>query len=154
MGVEKIRRRLRVKGALRVEGAATFDAAGTMRGQVILTDVATRTLIAAESGSLVLATKTSATQTFTLPAATVAGCWFMFKVANGAAGGELLIDPAGTDILQCKAANDAGAEVRPAGGTGLKNTAATNVDGDYLTLMADGVDTWHCVAQSGIWATQ
>lgn len=147
MSLDKFRRAFRIKGPLRLESA------GTARGSAIVTD-GDRTLVATESGAMVVATKTSATQTFTLPAATVAGCTYTFKVGNGAEAGEILINPGAGYVIQCKATNDSGAEVRPAAGTGIKNTAGTNVDGDYITLVADGVVTWHTVAQSGIWAGQ
>ena len=152
--VDKFRRKSRFKGE------ATFDAAEVHKGaqtgvradaQIYLTE-ATTTLTAADSGQIVKATKASATQTFTLPVATAKGATFTFIC--GHASGEVLIDPAGTDKIKCKATNDAGASVAPAGGTGIKNTAATNIIGDYITLVADGVDQWDCVAQSGIWASQ
>lgn len=158
--VDKFRRKSRFKGPVHNEstlaqvGAATFSAAtiGLRKAiQIFLTE-ATPTLTAAESGKVCVATKASATQTFTLPAATVAGAEFTF--ACGHADGEILIDPAGTDVIGAKAANDAGADITPAGGTGIKNTAATNVIGDYITLVADGVSKWYTVAQSGIWASQ
>ena len=134
--------------------AATFT--GTTTGlrttPEITATAATDTLLAAESGAIIIATLGSGTQTFTLPAATVAGATFTFKC--GSAAGEVLVDPAGSDVIQAKATNDAGADITPAGGTGIKNTAATNVIGDYITLVADGVDTWRTVAQSGVWASQ
>jgi len=141
-------------GTNTLSGATSFT--GATNGvrntpQIYLTE-ATTTLTSAESGKVVIATKASATQTFTLPAATVAGATFTFKA--GHAGGEILVDPAGTDVIQAKATNDAGADVTPAGGTGIKNTAGTNVIGDYITLVADGVSKWYTVAQSGIWASQ
>lgn len=145
--VDKFRRRARFKGPV------TMDAASNLRGnvQIYLTE-ATVTLTPDQSGRVCKATRASATQVFTLPAATEEGCVFTFK--NGHASGEILIDPAGTDTIQVKATNDAGAEVTPAGGTGIKNTAATDVVGDYITLIADGVSQWNAIAQSGIWATQ
>lgn len=138
---------------LAVTGATAFAAATT--GLRITPEIIASgddTLLAAESGKMVIATQASTTQTFTLPAATVAGCYFIFKC--GSAAGEILIDPAGTDVIQAKATNDAGADITPAGGTGIKNTAASNVIGDYIALIADGVDTWRTVAQSGIFASQ
>lgn len=151
MGVEKVRRRQRVRGALRVDGAATFRS--TMSGVRGDSEIQTGddTLTAAESGKIIKAEKSSATQTFTLPAATEKGCVFTFIC--GHASGEIKIGPAGSDKIKCKATNDAGASVAPAGGTGIKNTAATNIIGDYITLIADGVDQWDCIAQSGIWAS-
>jgi len=135
-------------------GRMTFTngTVGMTRVPEITLTAATDTLTAAESGAVIIATKASATQTFTLPVGTSAGCTFTFVC--GAIGGEILIDPAGTDNILTKAANNAGASVAPAGGTGIKNTAATNVLNDYLTLVCDGVDTWYTVAQSGIWASQ
>jgi len=142
MGVEIVRRRLHGKGLH----------TGVRHDAEIIPTATTRTLTADESGKLVIATLGSGTQTFTLPAATNEGCIFTFKC--GHASGEILIDPAGTDVIQSKATNDQGADITPAGGTGIKNTAATNVIGDYITLIADGVDTWRTVAQSGIFASQ
>ncbi len=118
----------------------------------IFSTATTDTLTSEESGKMVIATLGSGTQTFTLPAATVAGATFTFKC--GHASGEILVDPAGTDVIQAKATNDAGADVTPAGGTGIKNTAASNIIGDYITLVADGVSKWYTTAQSGIWASQ
>jgi len=113
---------------------------------------ATDTILGSESGGIVIAMLGSGTQTFTLPAATVAGCTLTFKC--GHASGEILIDPGTGYVIQAKATNDAGADITPAAGTGIKNTAASNIIGDYITLVADGVDTWRTVAQSGIWASQ
>ena len=154
-----------ISGAVALSGATTISGAVTQSGSAAFTGVTTGlritpeiiasgddTLLAAESGKMIIATQGSTTQTFTLPAATVAGALFTFKC--GHASGEILIDPAGSDVIQAKATNDAGADVTPAGGTGIKNTAATIVIGDYITLIADGVDTWRTVAQSGIFATQ
>lgn len=142
MGWDKLRRRVAFAGLQ--QGAPRRDAE-------ITTD-ATKTLTARESGKLVIATKASATQTFTLPAATVEGCEFTFKC--GHASGEILITPAGSDVIQAKATGDGGADITPAGGTGIKNTAASNIIGDFITLIADGVLTWRTVAQSGTWASQ
>lgn len=158
--VDKFRRKTRFKGPVHNESTltqvGTVSFTGEMEGvrenaQIYLTE-ATTTLTAAESGKIVKATKASATQTFTLPAATAKGAKFTFIC--GHASGEVLIDPAGTDTIKCKATNDAGASVAPAGGTGIKNTAASNIIGDYITLVADGVSQWDCIAQSGIWASQ
>lgn len=148
-----------VNGTLGVSGTATFAGAtafaGAMTGarmQVSITSADTASYSAGDSGIFVLATKSSATQVFTLPTATLTGFVITFKCGN--AGGEILINPTSSDDMQCKATNDGGANVVTTGTTGLKNTAATNVLGDYLTLVADGVDKWHTVAQSGIWAGQ
>jgi hypothetical protein len=148
------------ESTMAVTGVATFAAATAFSGattglrrtaEIQLTGTGD-TLLAAESGATIIATKASATQTFVLPSAATAGLYFTFIC--GSASGEILIDPAGSESIITKAANNAGASVAPAGGTGIKNTAATNVLNDYLTLVSDGVDTWYTVAQSGIWASQ
>ena len=130
---------------------------GTMKGvrmQVLITSADTDSLVAAESGMLIICTKASSTQVFTLPVATTVGATFTFKCAN--AGGEILINPAGSDDIQCSANSGASpnANVVNTDGTGLKNTGATNVLGDSLMLVADGVGKWYAVSQTGIWASQ
>ncbi len=133
--------------------ATTFEGAMTgARMNPIITAADTLLLTVAQSGSLILATKGSATQVFTLPAASNAGLVYTFKCADAA--GEINIDPDGTDDMQVKATNDAGANIVETDGTGIQNTAGTNVLGDYVTLVSDGVVKWYTVAQSGIWATQ
>lgn len=106
----------------------------------------------ANSGSIFLANRTSTTQTYTLPAAQTAGLRYTFRV--GSAGSECLINPIGTDTISLKATVDQGASVITAAGVGCKNTAATNVVGDLITLISDGVSQWVMIAQSGIWASQ
>ncbi len=118
--------------------------------QIYLTE-ATTTLTAAESNKVIIATKASATQTFTLPIATTKG--LMFTFVCGDAGGEILITPNAADQISVQAAAN-GANVIPAAGTGVKNTAATNVKNDFVTLVSDGVGVWYTVAISGIWASQ
>lgn len=134
---------------------ATFNSNGivvnTTQDSLVTTDAAV-TLTQADAGKTILATKSSATQTFTLPAVTVSGVRFTF--CCGDAGGEILINPAGSDDISCKATNDAGAAIDNTSGTGLKNTAGTNVIGDYLTIVSDGTGKWYTVGQSGIWASQ
>ncbi len=146
MSLDKFRRALSIAGRLTLRGA------GSSRGdaQIFLTE-ATETLLATQSGKLIVSTKASATQTYTLPSASEAGLIFYFKCGNGAAAGEIRILPESSDTIQIKATNNAGAEIQTAAGVGVFNTAATNVDGDYLTLVSDGVIGWHTVAQSGIW---
>jgi hypothetical protein len=120
--------------------------------QIDLTAAAV-TVASTDGATTYIATKASATQTYQLPTA-AAGAGARVTFVCGSAAGEILIDPAGSENIKTKAANNAGASVAPAGGTGIKNTAATNVLNDYLTLVSDGVDTWYTVAQSGIWASQ
>lgn len=123
--------------------------AAIYRRALTATDAATLTLTNEDSGRVIIATKASATQTFTLPAAS-AGLEFTFVC--GHASGEILIDQAGSEVINTKAAN-AGAAIATAAGTGIKNTAATNILGDSVVLVSDGT-AWYTVNQSGIWASQ
>jgi hypothetical protein len=111
---------------------------------------ATVAITAAVNNKVFIATKASATQTFTLPAASTAGLQYTFICGN--AGGEIKILGSAGDTINCKAAN-AGASVSVAADTGIKNTAATNVLGDTITLVSDGVTNWYGIAQSGIFAS-
>jgi hypothetical protein len=113
-------------------------------------DDATVAITAAVNNKVFIATKASATQTFTLPAASTAGLQYTFICGN--AGGEIKILGSAGDTINCKAAN-AGASVSVAADTGIKNTAATNVLGDTITLVSDGATNWYGIAQSGIFAT-
>jgi len=110
------------------------------------------TVAATASGTVYISTKTSATQTFTLPAAATAGLEYRFVCTSAAS--EMLINVQTGDNIQLKATTDQGASVVTAASTGCKNTAATNVVGDSITLVSDGVTTWIATSQSGIWATQ
>jgi len=112
-------------------------------------DTATYALTSEDSGRVYIATKGSATQTYTLPAV-AAGLIFTFVC--GHASGEILVNPTGSVVINTKAAN-AGAAVATAAGTGIKNTAATNILGDSVVLVCDGT-AWYTVNQSGIWASQ
>ena len=136
--------------------SASLANTGTSAGSRLEAEVVAsgnKTVTAAMSGRVFLATASSGTQTFTLPdAGTAPG--YLYKFICGHADGEILITPAAGDKIRCKATEDAGASVAPAAGTGIKNTAATNVIGDHIELVFDGVDTWHMTGQSGIWASQ
>jgi len=133
--------------ALTVIGATTG-----IKKTAVVTTSDTDTLTAQESGSVIIATKSSATQTFTLPSAATGGVIFTFVC--GHASGEILINPIAGQTIQTKATGDGGALVAPAAGTGIKNTAATNVIGDHVTLVSNGVTGWYTIGQSGIWASQ
>jgi hypothetical protein len=107
---------------------------------------------AAESGKVYVQTRTSTTCTFTLPAA-VAGLTYTFVC--GHANSEILITPATGDAIVGKAhgAENAGG-LAPAAGTGIKNTAASNVVGDHCTLVALDTTTWYMTSVAGVWASQ
>lgn len=121
---------------------------------ISITSADTATLTAESSPRVTIATKASATQIFTLPIASAAsGCYYTFIC--GHASGEILVNPGnGTDVFSIKATVDQGANIITAAGVGIKNTAATNVLNDLITVLSDGVSKWWMVEQSGIWASQ
>ena len=144
-----------------LDGQGLFVDPDAMTGKrnMIVTDAATRTLTDSEAFSVVVATKGSATQTFTLPiAADVEGAEFTFIC--GSAAGEILVDPNDADDIKGMTFAAIGADadtgnLAPADNTGIKNTAATNVLGDNITLISDGITTWYIKGMpTGIWATQ
>lgn len=149
-----------LSGATTLSGTTTISGNTTFSGTTVgvrndfeIVASGNKTVTAAMSGRIFMATAASGTQTFTLPdAGTTAGLRYQFICGN--AGGEILVTPASGDLVRIKATEDAGASVAPAAGTGVKNTAATNVLGDHLDIVFDGTDTWHMVGQSGIWASQ
>lgn len=114
---------------------------------------AARTIVAADRGRMFIDTLGSGTTTFQLPtAAAMPGA--EVTLVNGSAAGEILVNPNAADQLSIKGLVDHSTSVKPVAGTGVKNTAATNVLGDHLTLRSDGVNTWHEVSGAGIWASQ
>ena len=114
---------------------------------------ATLTLTTADRDRVFLDTLGSGPTAFTLPtAASMPGASATF--INGDAAGEILITPNAADQISAKGLVDHSTSVKPAAGTGIKNTAATNVLGDHITLVSDGVNTWHEVSGAGIWASQ
>lgn len=118
---------------------------------VSVTTAASATYTSADSNKITICTKSSATQTFTLPSAATAGLTYTFIC--GHASGEILINPVGTDVFNIKA-SEGGAAVLTTTPNGIKNTAATNVVGDSITVVSDGVGAWYGIRQSGTWATQ
>lgn len=111
------------------------------------------TLTVLDSPKVSIQTLATGTQTYTLPAAAAApGAVFTFVCQH--AGSEILINPNAADQISIKGLVDHSTSVKPAAGTGVKNTAATNVIGDHLTLVSDGVLTWYEIAGAGIWASQ
>lgn len=112
----------------------------------------TEAVTADETGKVFVQTRSSTTVTFQLPAAE-AGLEYTFVCGN--AGSEILITPASGDAIVTKihAAND-GTALAPAAGTGIKNTAATNVAGDFIRLVCLDGTTWYGVGMAGVWASQ
>jgi hypothetical protein len=141
------------------------DASGTQLSQmdtngalqhkrkVITASTGTTTLTAAQSGALVANTGTSGTTTFTLPTPAV-GLNYCF-VEAGDAGGELLVNVGtGVSIVGKTHGAENGSGIATATGTGIKNTAATNVKGDMACVTALSTTAWVMTSVAGVWATQ
>ena len=121
--------------------------------QIYLTEVTT-TLTDADSGKTCIATKASDTQDFILPSAATPGLKFTFVA--GHAGGEITVMVDGNDTVACIAnpGTDPEVSVVTSAGKGIVNTAASNILGDHITLISDGVSRWYAVSQIGIWASE
>lgn len=136
-------------------GNLTVDGVATLNGSKNLTEAVTadtETISASESGKTYVQTRSSTTVTFSLPPAE-AGLRYTFVC--GHASSEILINPATGDAIVGKSSGaDDGTGIAPAAGTGIKNTAATNVVGDFCTLVALDGTTWYMVAVAGVWASQ
>lgn len=142
-----------IGGTLSVTGAITGTVnAGKVSYLTEAVTAETETVSADESGKVYVQTRSSTTVTFTLPAA-VAGLVYTFVC--GHASSEILITPQSGDAIVGKTHGaENGAGIAPAAGTGIKNTAATNVVGDFCTLVALDDTTWYMTAVAGVWASQ
>lgn len=148
-----------LQSTLNVTGAVTASA-GIVGGNTRpVTEGTTATYAPAvtDSGRVYVATRTSATQTYTLPAVATAGVYFTFIC--GHADGEILITPQAGEAIVITSFAAVGADadtgiVAPAAGTGIKNTAATNAVGDSITLVSSGTKWYSVGITSGIWASQ
>jgi hypothetical protein len=117
------------------------------------TTAATATLTTAESGKALVCTASSGTQVFTLPSAAVPGQKFTFIC--GHASGEILVNPiTGQNIVGKTHGAENGTGIATANDAGIKNTAATNVIGDFCTLVSGGGTTWYMTSVAGVWAAQ
>lgn len=103
---------------------------------------ATVVLTAADSGKVLINASTSASPSWTLPAA-ANGLFYSFVCANTTAG--FTVTAAGTIHAKTTASGTA------VSGTTLTNTQATAVVGDSITLVSDGT-AWWPVGQSGTFA--
>ena len=114
---------------------------------------ATITVAASDTGTTYIAKRSSSTQTFTLPSASTAGLTYTF--INGHVDGMIYIKGQSGDTINCKSNADGTdrVSVSVAATTGLRNNAATNVLGDNITLVSDGISTWWMTAQSGIFSS-
>ena len=114
---------------------------------------ATITVAASDSGTTYIAKRSSSTQTFTLPSASTAGLTYTF--INGHVDGMIYIKGQSGDTINCKSNADGTdrVSVSVAATTGIRNNSATNVLGDNITLVSDGISTWWMTAQSGIFSS-
>lgn len=144
-----------MSGSVTLSGTTAFTGATTgVRSAVSVTLADTIAPLAADSGTTYICTKTTSTQIFTLPAAATAGLTFTVVCGAGAAGGEIQVGVATGDniIGKTHAANDGTGLVSTVTTGLLKNTAATNVVGDFCRLVSDGITTWYMVAEAGVWS--
>ena len=143
-----------------MSGDATISSAGVVavtnfvRESEVVT--ANETILVADSGKVYFNNAGSSTQTYTLPAV-AAGLIYTFVLTN--AGGEILIDQAASEVITITTFAAVGTDadtaiVAPSGGTGIKNTAASNAVGDSITLVSDGTGWFGVGISSGIWASQ
>lgn len=139
-------------GSLVASGGVVGTVTGGSVRPVAPTTAETKAVGVAESGSVFVQTRASTTVTYSLPAA-AAGLTYTFVC--GHADSEILVTPAAGDAIVTKihAAQD-GTALAPAAGTGIKNTAATNVAGDSITLVALDATTWYGTSIVGLWASQ
>ena len=129
--------------------AITAGAVTGLKNNPFIDAAGSDTLTVARSGEVIIANE-AATQTYTLPAATNAGVTFTFVCGN--AGGQISLDPVGDDTISLLT-DDSGTAIVSTATTGtVLNTAATNVAGDTLTIVADGVSRWYMISQNGIWS--
>jgi len=121
---------------------------------VQVTAADTLTLTAAMTGTTIIATKTSATQVFTLPAAATPGLNYRFVCGVGNSASEIQVAVGtGDNILGKIHASNDGTALASTVTTGvLKNTAATNVVGDFVKLVSDGITTWYMAEEAGVWS--
>jgi hypothetical protein len=113
----------------------------------------TITVAASDTGTTYIAKRSSSTQTFTLPSAATAGLTYTF--INGHVDGMIYIKGQSGDTINCKSNADGTdrVSVSVAATTGIRNNSATNVLGDNITLVSDGITTWWMTAQSGIFSS-
>ncbi len=143
-----------LSGTTALSGTAAFTGATTGVRNAVVLGVAAVTITAADSGTVYIATKAtqSPDQIFTLPAAATPGLTYTFVCGHGT--GEITVAVAtGDNILGKTHGAENGAALATTATTGiLINTVATNVIGDFCTLVSDGATSWYMVAVAGVWA--
>ncbi len=122
-------------------GAITVESGGKFHLPVIIA-TGDLTLTAANSGTTYIADAVDLT--FTLPAP-AAGLSFTFVVATLSSSTGLLISPVAADAIH-------GGGLTSVDDEDLKNTAATDVEGDMVSIVGDGADGWFITSIQGTWA--
>lgn len=120
-------------------GKITQEPGGSVVPPVAI-KAASYTVLASESGTIFIAD--AADLVFTLPA-TQAGLIFTFVCAAVSAGTGLSISPAAADKINEGTANK-----------DLINSGASDVLGDSVTIVGDGVTGWYTIAKIGTWAAE
>jgi hypothetical protein len=132
-------------GDTTITTTGTLSVAGSQITNQLLApilDVNDITLTAAQSGSVVICTMTSAAATVTLPDA-AAGLWYIIIDANPTAGRDLSVDPQAADKINGDTA-------------GQKITSVNDRDGEAIFICAyDGTD-WYTAAfgTSTVWTEE
>lgn len=123
-------------------GAITMT--GAVRQPAVNLAAASQTLTAAQSGQTFVGVVDAA---FTLPAAATVGAGVHYYIVTGVAS-------AGTGLtVVANAADDIfAAGVDTAAGGTITNSGASDVIGDNLHLVSDGVSRWVGVSARGTWA--
>lgn len=135
-------------GTASASKAVVLDANKSVSGQArpLLTKSANYSLLAADSGSVILVT--GADKVLTLPA-TVVGLEYTFVLASAglSAGTGLSISPAAADKIMGNGFTSADNKDAILAGSGDR-------EGDSITLVGDGVDGYYIVAVTGTWTRE
>jgi hypothetical protein len=126
-----------------------FEPIATDRLNVLGTAVTAITLDGSDDGVTVVANNAAATVTVTLPKASVVGPGYTARILAGVlpgAGAGLTVTPNAADKFQ---GNGFGAKTA---GQTLINSAASDVVGDMVEVVSDGVLTWFVTNKIGTWA--
>jgi len=146
-------------GTLQTNGITNITG-GHVRGALIDTGTGA-TLSQIRSSNLIICDATGNNVcNYILPAAAAYGVggvlWYEFVFASSLIETrELRINtPAGTDMIIGTTTPAGGTGIATTAGTGhgIKNTNGTNVRGNYVILVSDGVSKWYMTSLNGIWA--
>lgn len=138
-----------VAGTLAVTGATTFTGLVTMNGNVVVSAATALTPTAAQSGTMFLLT--GAAPAVTLPAA-VLGLSYTFVFQQTAGNTQMTIATGTASIIRAKTTGAGTTTINTTATTGsLRNTTATSLRGDLVTLVSDGTD-WYATATQGTWS--